>query len=375
MPGHARRMRPWCGLRGRGVRCGRKIPAPTSHKTRREDRGTDFCTPKPAGIRYGLKSDRAKADLSLEVVPRNTLAMVRTDANFYKELLDQMSDGVYFVDRDRRILYWNQGATRLTGYEPGEIIGRCCHDNTLCHVDSKGQNLCQDGCPLTASLADGGLHEAQVFLLHKQGWRVPVAVRVQPIRSEDGSISGAVEIFSDDTAQHAARRKTEEMERLAFLDPLTQLPNRRYVEMTLATALNEYQVHKDTFGVLWVDLNRFKPINDNFGHDVGDRALQEVAKTLTGALRGSDIVGRWGGDEFVAIARHVDNNRLEILAERCRALVAQTSLPLNGERAIPLSVSVGAALVTTDDTAEAILRRADHLMYENKMNSRLGEGI
>lgn len=301
--------------------------------------------------------------------------MVRTDANFYKELLDQMSDGVYFVDRDRRILYWNQGATRLTGYEPGEIIGRCCHDNTLCHVDSKGQNLCQDGCPLTASLADGGLHEAQVFLLHKQGWRVPVAVRVQPIRSEDGSISGAVEIFSDDTAQHAARRKTEEMERLAFLDPLTQLPNRRYVEMTLATALNEYQVHKDTFGVLWVDLNRFKPINDNFGHDVGDRALQEVAKTLTGALRGSDIVGRWGGDEFVAIARHVDNNRLEILAERCRALVAQTSLPLNGERAIPLSVSVGAALVTTDDTAEAILRRADHLMYENKMNSRLGEGI
>lgn len=301
--------------------------------------------------------------------------MVLTDPKFYKDLLDQMSDGVYFVDHDRRILYWNRGATRLTGYQAEEMIGRFCPDNTLCHVDSKGKKLCREGCPLTASLVDGVIHEAQVFLLHKQGWRVPVAVRVQPIRDENGSITGAVEIFSDDTAQHAARRKTEEMERLAFLDPLTQLPNRRYMEMALATAQNEYRLHKDPFGVLMIDLNRFKPINDKFGHDAGDRVLQEVAKTLTGALRGSDILGRWGGDEFVAIARHVNREVLETLAERCRVLVAETSLRLNGERAISLSIAVGGSLVVTDDSAEAILRRADQLMYEDKTNSRSDEGI
>ena len=296
--------------------------------------------------------------------------MLQTDSTFYKDLLDHMSDGVYFVDRDRRILYWNDGATRLTGYKPEEMIGRCCQDNTLCHVDATGKNLCHDGCPLTASVADGGHHEAQVFLLHKQGRRVPVAVRVQPIRAQDGSIAGAVEIFSDDTAQLATRRRTQEMERLAFLDQLTQVPNRRYIEMSLATAMSEYQVHNDPFGILVIDMNRFKAINDNFGHNTGDRALQEVAKTLTGALRGSDIVGRWGGDEFVAIVRHVDSNALNVLANRCCALVAQTSLSVSGGPNVPLSISAGGALVTAGDTAETILKRADQQMYENKMKGR-----
>lgn len=301
--------------------------------------------------------------------------MLSPDPSFYKDLLDQMSDGVYFVDRDRRILYWNEAAARLTGYKPGEMIGRCCQDNTLCHVDSTGKNLCHDGCPLSASVEDGGMHEAQVFLLHKQGRRVPVAVRVQPIRAEDGSITGAVEIFSDDTAQYAARRKTEEMERLAFLDQLTQIPNRRYIEMSLATAMNEYRVHQDPFAVLVADMNYFKQINDNYGHDAGDRALQELAKTLAGTLRGNDVVGRWGGDEFVAIARHVDRGGLTVLIERCSALVSTTSISLSDGRTISLSISIGAALVLPDDTPESILKRADQLMYENKMKSRAGEGI
>ena len=115
-----------------------------------------------------------------------------------------------------------------------------------------------------------------------------MAVRVQPIRDAAGAVVGAVEIFSDDSAQYEARRKAEALERLAFLDQLTQLPNRRFVEMSLRTALTEYQVHNDPFGVLVIDLDQFKTINDSFGHLIGDLALQEVAKTLTGSLRPTD---------------------------------------------------------------------------------------
>lgn len=292
------------------------------------------------------------------------------EPSFYKKLLDHMSDGVYFVDRDRRILYWNEGAVRLTGYKVEEVVGRCCPDNLLCHVDGAGNNLCEAGCPLTASMNDGEAHEAPVFLRHKQGRRVPVAVRVQPIRAADGTIVGAVEIFSDDTAQHAVRRKTEAMERLAFLDQVTQLPNRRYLEMSLQTALSEYHVHEDPFGFLLIDLDHFKSINDNFGHGIGDRALQEVARTLTGALRASDIVGRWGGDEFTAVIRHVDREALKELAERCCALVAKTSFPdIDGNR-LSLSVSVGGAIALPGDTSEALIRRADDQMYRSKSNGR-----
>ena len=109
------------------------------------------------------------------------------DPGFYKELLDHMSDGVYFVDRERRIQYWNEGARRLTGYSAEELMGRYCQDNILCHIDAQGRKLCVDGCPLLSTMEDGTSHEARLFLRHKQGRRIPVLVQVQPLRAADGS--------------------------------------------------------------------------------------------------------------------------------------------------------------------------------------------
>ena len=147
--------------------------------------------------------------------------------------------------------------------------------------DVGGHPLCGETCPLVASLKDGKAHEVEVFLLHKQGRRVPVTARIQPLRGADGAIVGAVQIFSDDSAeQDTRRRKSKELGRLAFLDQVTQLPNRRFVEMSLHTALTEYRVRREPFGVLVIDVDRFKAINDELGHATGDHALLEVAKTL-----------------------------------------------------------------------------------------------
>ena len=188
------------------------------------------------------------------------------DPNFYKELLDHIGDGVYFVDRERRFLYWNEGATRLTGYKAEEILGKRCQDDILCHTDHSGKRLCNDGCPLTASIADGAFHQANVLLRHKKGRQVPVSVRVQPMRAADGTVIGAIEIFSDNSAEIEALRKTKAMNRMAFLDHLTQLPNRRFLQMSLQTALTEFRVHKESVGVLVIDLDMFKGINDSYGH-------------------------------------------------------------------------------------------------------------
>jgi diguanylate cyclase (GGDEF)-like protein len=183
-------------------------------------------------------------------------------------------------------------------------------------------------------------------------------------------VIGAVEIFSDNSARIDARRKLEAMNRLAFLDHLTQRPNRRFMEMSLQTAVIEYRVHKDPFGVLVFDLDGFKGINDSFGHPCGDRALQEAANTLTGALRPADIFGRWGGDEFLAIVRSVDLESLSELAERCVVLISETSVPVNDERRVPLSISVGAALSRPGESAEDLFRRADRLLYQSKNGGR-----
>jgi PAS domain S-box-containing protein len=97
---------------------------------------------------------------------------------FYKELMDNLYDGVYFVDTDRRITYWNKGAERLTDYQAERMIGSFCFDNLLNHVTETGKHLCQDGCPLTAALQNDRGVEAEVFLRHNDGHRVPVTVRV-----------------------------------------------------------------------------------------------------------------------------------------------------------------------------------------------------
>lgn len=296
--------------------------------------------------------------------------IVPADASFYIGLLDHIGDGVYFVDRERRILYWNEGAYRLTGYKAEEVLGRCCQDGILCQVDHSGKSLCQDLCPLNATMSDGKFYAAKAFLRHKTGKRVPVSLRVQPLRGADGSIIGAIEIFSDDTPQVEAQRRTDAMIRLAFLDHLTQLPNRRFMEMSLQTALTEYQVHNETLGVLVVDLDEFKAINDTFGHSDGDRALQQAAKTLAGALRPTDTIGRWGGDEFLAIARNVDREVLGKVAERCVALIAQTSISGYDKRSISLSSSIGAALVRPGETVAELIHRADKLMYRSKTDGR-----
>ena len=111
--------------------------------------------------------------------------------DFYKDLIDNLYDGVYFVDRDRRITYWNKGAERITGFNAERMLGHFCHDNLLNHVTENGVQLCFNGCPLHATMADGRSRQAEIYLHHSDGQRIPVLVRTVPIRDENGEITGA----------------------------------------------------------------------------------------------------------------------------------------------------------------------------------------
>ena len=122
-----------------------------------------------------------------------------------------------------------------------------------------------------------------------------------------------------------------------------------------------------------IDVDHFKVINDSFGHATGDHALREVAKTLKGTLRPADVVGRWGGDEFIAVVHHVSNEILMHLAERCCAMVAQISFPTSDGIPVSASVSIGGTLALPDDTAETLIKRADRLMYRNKTSGEVAK--
>jgi diguanylate cyclase (GGDEF)-like protein/PAS domain S-box-containing protein len=287
--------------------------------------------------------------------------------SFHSRLLDSLYDGVYFVDAERRITYWNKGAERLTGYTAAEAMGKHCFDNFLMHVDDGGSQLCLLGCPLSMTIADGELREAQVFLRHKLGHRVPVSVRASPIRDQRGAVIGAVEVFSDSTAIRTLQKRTIELEALAYTDALTEVANRRYIDLKVQQAIQEIELFNRPYGIILMDINDFKGINDTHGHTCGDLVLKAVCETLSTCMRPSDLMGRWGGDELLLLARDVTASSLQQLANRCRQLVAGLSIPAGGNR-LKLTVSLGSTLLRKGETTETAFARADQFLYADKQN-------
>jgi diguanylate cyclase (GGDEF)-like protein/PAS domain S-box-containing protein len=287
----------------------------------------------------------------------------------HENLLDNLFDGVYFVDLDKRITFWNKGAERITGYLKSEVSGFCCAENILRHVDDDGRELCVEGCPLSATVSDGKIREANVYLHHKKGHRVPVSVRTSPVRDDFGNVVGAVEIFADNSSSIQILKELEGLKKEAYLDTLTGIGNRRYGEMQLSTRLYELEAHKVPFGVIFLDIDHFKKFNDNYGHKIGDDVLVMVGRSMTSAMRKMDIVSRWGGEEFMFVLPNIDGKVLLSVAERVRLLIEHSFIVVGNEK-LYVTASMGATLAVLSDTAETVVVRADSLMYKSKMSGR-----
>jgi diguanylate cyclase (GGDEF)-like protein/PAS domain S-box-containing protein len=287
----------------------------------------------------------------------------------YKAILDSLHDGVYFVDRQMRIIYWNSAAERITGYSAGEVMASPCSDNIRMHVDEAGKALCKEGCPLAATLQDGQSRDALILLRHKAGHQVPIDVRVTPQKNDRGETVGAIELFANASAHVTLKLQLEELKRLVLLDSLTQLPNRRYLESQINSSFALFRRGTVPFGFLFFDIDYFKRFNDQYGHDVGDLALQTIAKTLRGAVRPFDSIGRWGGEEFAAVLPNVDGKTLAVAAGRLRLLVSRSSVEAKAAQ-LAITVSVGGTVARADDSVASLVKRADTLMYRSKEKGR-----
>ncbi len=292
------------------------------------------------------------------------------EKDFYKEIVDNLYDGLYFVDRDRIITYWNKGAERITGYSAEEAIGRGCRNNLLNHVTANGVELCKNNCPLAAVMEDGNPREAEAYLHHKDGYRVPVIIRATALRDEEGKVIGAIESFSNNRHVIDTRRQLREMRHIVHTDRLTSIGNRRLVEGRLRAVIAECAHTKSSAGLLFMDIDNFKQVNDTHGHDVGDKVLRMVTSTFNHSLRATDTIGRWGGEEFVAILKDIDNDEvLWNIAEKVRTLVEFSSLDLD-DQTLSVTLSIGATRLRYNDTPESIIHRADGLMYQSKRTGR-----
>lgn len=289
------------------------------------------------------------------------------DAN--AKILDSLNDGLYLVDLNRKIIFWNKAAERITGYSSAEVVGTYCADNILTHIDDKGNNLCLGLCPLAKSIADGETRSAELFLHHRSGGRMPVSVRVSSLTDQEGKVIGGVELFTDISHYNSLKMRMKELEELALIDNLTRLSNRNCLEREFSLRLEEFKRAGIPFGIIFIDIDHFKTFNDTYGHDTGDEVLKYVADTLIKNSRPFDAVGRWGGEEFLVVVRNVDGNSLEKIGDRFRILVENSYL-ISGAQKLSVTISLGATLFKPEDNLSSLIKRADELLYRSKKSGR-----
>jgi len=282
---------------------------------------------------------------------------------------EHLDEAVYVVDEERRIRYWNPAAARMTGWSAERALGKRCSDGPICHTDGAGLAMCDSCCPLLGTLVDGRPREAQAFVRHRLGHRQSVQLRTAALRSASGRIVGAVQLFHDGPRRREAQLRLDELRKLAQVDGLTGVANRRHFDLVVDAKLRDLAKIGTRFGLLVVDIDGFKAINDSRGHAVGDRVLRDVAHTLALAVRAQDSVARIGGDEFAVVVPWVGEAELRLLAERLRAEVERMAIGAAGGEVRP-TVSLGGTLAVAGESREELFVRADGALYRAKETGR-----
>lgn len=304
-------------------------------------------------IRYILGSHRAK--LELELLSRQ-----------YEMILDAAANGICGVDENKMISYINPAGLIMLGYEQKSISD--VPYNQLFRISLPGsEEFDLDCCPFFHdSSMVASRHFDEVRMLRKDGTSFPADFRATPIFQGD-KIAGGVIVFQDVTERQQA---AELIRYMANHDSLTNLPNRNYMRKRLPQAISLAKRHKRLLCMLFVDLDRFKPINDTYGHEIGDIVLLKVAKRLTEILRASDSVCRLGGDEFVILLESSNTvEGAELVAQKAIEKLNE-SIEAN-DHVCYIGASIGISVFPDDcEDAETMLRHADIAMYEAKKKGR-----
>jgi len=286
-----------------------------------------------------------------------------------RTVLDGLPMGLYLVDRNRQICYWNRAAETITGYLAQEVIGRFCHDNLLMHCDENKRELCRCGCPLAFTMRDGQPREALIALRHKQGQRVPVRVRAVPIRNESGSVIGSAEYFEERPFGEEAYRAYSNKPKIA-LDEVTGIADRGELLSGLESALENLTAMRTPFGVLAIDVDGVEDLRRVRGCQAVNAVLYAAAQTVSANLRPGDLAGRWQDARFVAIILCPTDDALVSCAKRLQHLVSMAGVPWWGDR-LSVTISVGGAMAREGDAAESLIARAEGALQSSREECRL----
>ncbi len=286
-------------------------------------------------------------------------------------LFQHLHEGLLVTDADLRALDVNPAYTDILGVPRGELLGTV---PSLLRPAPADPIARQQRAAMWASLRDNGHWRGELLERRRNGETCTLRATISTVPGPNRNLRYHVLVISDITEQHVQR---ERLERQAHFDELTRLPNRVQLSLLLADAMRAADRDGFLLAVCYLDLDRFKPINDQFGHAAGDRLLAELAGRLRSALRRrdtwADSAARLGGDEFVLLLRAGTIEEARMAVERVLRVVSQPYVVDPAADPVQITASMGATVYPIDRSdADTLLRHADHAMYGAKQSGRNG---
>lgn len=288
----------------------------------------------------------------------------------YLHTLESLYDGFHLLDANRRFLIWNRGAESLLGRSSHEMLGKDWSCQLLGYRDPQGDAITDDDCPLRHAVDSGQTTMFQMEARRADGHSVRVELQAVPLFDAEGTLQGVAEVYRD-LARSGGKRPQEfrELKLAATRDALTNVANRGELETQLTAMVGEYARNpREPFSVIFADADHFKQVNDTYGHQVGDRVLIDLAKLFTRETYSGELVGRYGGEEFVILCPGTDLEQAVRRAERLRTTLSEAKI--GGVDRLKITSSFGVSQVEPGDSVESLLRRADKALYKAKDSGR-----
>ncbi|MEN6405298.1 MAG: diguanylate cyclase [Thermoguttaceae bacterium] len=289
-------------------------------------------------------------------------------ALFQSRLLDNMYDAVVFIDAAGRVQSWNRGTERMTGVAGASVRGRLWNPDVLGLSDEKGRTIAAADCPVQTAIHCGVQSLRRLTILGRGQRPVAVDAHAIPVIDAQGVLQGAILLFHDASSETSLEQRCQQLHEKATKDPLTQVANRAEFDRVHAMFVAAHQQQQAPCSLMMCDLDRFKRVNDTYGHQAGDDAIKCLASLLKSSCRPGDLVARYGGEEFVLLCADCDNAAAARRAEQIRKALGQIAQPRMEGRSV--TVSFGVTEIQPGDTPETMLRRADRALLLAKANGR-----
>lgn len=279
------------------------------------------------------------------------------DPEVFRAVLDSLGMGVYIEDRNGTILFWNQGAERITGHQRYEVIGHSHRENILVQCNERSCAMCGESCPFHPVKVEGGEHEQRLCVRHKNGRPVAVQLRITSIPDRRGEIEHVAVSFLEPRVLTGRVRNRRTSVPAMCLDETTGVANHGFVEFHLRENLAGFTAFHVPCGVICLQVDRFEHLRAVYGRQATDSILRVVAETLRNSLRPTDVVGHWGKDQFLVVLPNCGPQGAERARERVHPLLAGAGIHWWGEQ-LSIATSIGHAGAEFGDTIESLVERA-----------------